>query len=278
MHTRLCVAALAVGLLAVPARSHADDEVRYSGSSTIGQSILQAAGARRAFEARGGPKFAALDVPGSGKGIDALLAGKANLAGASRPIKAEEKAKGLVGTVIGFDAVAVFVNVDNPVEKLSKEQLKGIFTGKITNWREVGGKDAPIAVNTEIQGAKRATMEMFNELVMDKAAYGAGFKEIDLPKDQIVEVARNPNGIGTPSLGLLSAVSKDLRAKVKAVAVNGVVPTHESIRSGAYLVSRPLNLATMGAPTGAVKAFIDFMLTPEGQVFVEKDFVGVHQH
>ncbi len=278
MNTRHFVAALTATLLIAPTLAYSDDEVRYSGSSTIGQSILQAAGARRAFEAKGGAKFAALDVPGSGKGIEALLAGKANIAGASRPIKAEEKAKGVVGTVIGYDAVALFVNVDNPVNKLSKEQLKGIFTGKITNWKEVGGKDALIAVNTEIQGAKRATIEMFNELVMDKAPYGSGFKEIDLPKDQIVEVAHNPNGIGAPSLGLLSAVPRDLRAKVKVIAVDGVAPTHDTVRSGTYLASRPLNLATMGAPTGAVKAFIDFMLTPEGQVFVEKDFVGVRKH
>ena len=278
MTTRLCVAAIAAGLLVAPSLAHADDEVHYSGSSTIGQSILQAAGARRAFEAKGGAKFAQLDVPGSGKGIDALLAGKVNVAGASRPIRAEEKAKGIVGTVIGYDAVAVFVNVDNPVDKLTKEQLKGIFTGKITNWKEVGGKDAPIAVNTEIQGAKRATIEMFNELVMDKVPYGAGFKEIDLPKDQIVEVARTPNGIGAPSLGLLAAAPRDLRAKVKAIAIDGVMPTHDAVRSGTYLASRPLNLATMGPPTGAAKAFIDFMLTPEGQTFVEKDFVGIHKH
>ena len=179
--------------------------------------------------------------------------------------------------MIGYDAVAVFVNKDNPVTDLSKEQLKGIFTGKMKNWKEVGGKDAPIIVNTGVQGAKRATMEMFNEMVMDKAAYGAGFKEIDLPKDQIVEVARTPNGIGTPSLGLLSAVPPDVRAKVKAILVDGVAPTHEDIQSGAYLISRPLNLATLGAPKGDVKAFVDFMLSPRGQAFVAKDFVPVRK-
>ncbi|MCM2333878.1 MAG: phosphate ABC transporter substrate-binding protein [Anaeromyxobacteraceae bacterium] len=275
MNTRTSAVALLVALLLAPAAAAAAEEVRYSGSSTIGQSILQMAGARRAFEAKSGVKFGALEVPGSGKGIEALLSDKANVAGASRPLKADEKAKGVVATVIGYDAVAVFVNVDNPVDKLTRAQLKGIFTGAIKNWKEVGGKDAPIAVNTEIQGAKRATMEMFNELVMDKAPYGAGFKEIDLPKDQIVEIAKDPNGIGTPSLGLLAAVSKDLRAKVKAVAVDGVAPTDEAVRTGAYPVSRPLNLATKGPPAGAVKTFIEYMLTPEGQAFVEKDFVGV---
>jgi phosphate transport system substrate-binding protein len=132
-------------------------------------------------------------------------------------------------------------------------------------------------VNTEIIGEKRATLEMFNELVMDKAAYGAGFKEIDLPRDQIVEVARNPNGIGTPSLGLLASVPPDVRAKVKAVSVDGIAPTPENIQSGAYLISRPLNLATMGPPAGVVKQLVDFMLSTEGQELVARNFVPVRK-
>jgi phosphate transport system substrate-binding protein len=277
MVTHRRIAALAAAVLLLPAAALAADGLSYSGSSTIGQSILEAAGAKKAFEAKTGVKFKSFEVPGSGKGIEALIAGKVSVAGASRPIKPAEKAAGVLGTVIGYDAVAVFVNKENPVKDLSKEQLKGIFTGKIKNWKEVGGKDAPIVVNTEIQGAKRATMEMFNEMVMDKAPYGAGFKEIDLPKDQIIEVARTPNGIGTPSYGLLAAVPPDVRAKVKALWVDGVAPTHEDIQSGAYLISRPLNLATMGAPKGDVKAFIDYMLSPAGQAFVGKDFVPVRK-
>lgn len=268
--------ALVAALLA-PSVALGAEGLSYSGSSTIGQSVLEAAGAKSAFEAKSGKKFSSFEVPGSGKGMDALIARKVTVAGASRPLKPAEKAAGALGTVIGYDAIAVFVNKDNPVKELSKEQLKGIFTGKIKNWKEVGGKDAPIAVNTEIQGAKRATIEMFNELVMDKAPYGSGFKEIDLPRDQIIEVARQPNGIATPSLGLLAAVAPVVRAKVKAILVDGVEPTDENVQSGAYLISRPLNLASMGAPKGDVKEFIDFMLSPEGQAFVAKDFVPVRK-
>lgn len=276
--TKRSLAAIAAGalLLASPL-ARAADQLGYSGSSTIGQSILEAGGGRAAFERKSGIRFASFEVPGSGKGIEALLGGKVNVAGASRPLKADEKAKKVLGTIIGYDAVAVFVHKDNPVKDLTKEQLKDIFTGKIKNWKQVGGKDAPIAVNTEIQGEKRATMEMFNELVMDKAAYGGGFKQIDLPKDQIIDVARNPNAIGTPSLGLLAAVPADVRGKVKALAVDGVPPTPENIQSGAYLISRPLNLATLGPPTGSAKAFVDFMLSAEGQAIVAKDFVAVRK-
>jgi phosphate transport system substrate-binding protein len=275
MKSSLALPLLAALVLAAPAARAQD--LRYSGSSTIGQSILEAAGARAAFEKKSGVRFASLEVPGSGKGIDALLAGQVNVAGASRPIRSEEKSRKVLGTIIGYDAVAVFVHKDNPVKDLSKEQLKDIFTGKITNWKQVGGRDAPIAVNTEIQGAKRATMEMFNELVMDKAAYGKGFKQIDLPRDQIVAVANDPNAIGTPSLGLLAAVSPDVRARVKAIAVDGIAATPENIQSGAYLISRPLNLATIGPPTGVVKTFVEFMLSPEGQALVARDFVPVRR-
>lgn len=251
-------------------------DISYSGSSTIGTSVMKA-GAVAAFQAKTGIKFTKVDEPGSGKGLKALLAGEVPLAGVSRPLKPEEKKEKLVGTAIGYDAVAVFVNKDNPVNNLSKEQLKGIFTGKIRNWKEVGGKDAPIAPNTEILGEKRATTEFFQEMAMDGAAYGNGFKEIDLPRDQIVDVASVPNSICGASLGLLAATSKDVQAKVKAISVNGVGPDDKNIQSGAYLISRPLLLVTKGLPKDEVKEFINFMLSSEGQSIVAKNFVPVRK-
>lgn len=252
----------------------AADELSYSGSSTIGMSVLDA-GAVKAFEQKTGIKFQSIEQPGSGKGIQALLDGKVTLAGASRTLKSEEKAKKLLGTAIGYDAIAVFVHKNNPVKNLTKEQVKGIFTGKIKNWKEVGGKDSPITPNTEIAGEKRATMLAFQEMAMDNAAYGTGFKEIDFPRDQIVDVAKNENAICGVSFGLLAAVSGDLRGNVKAVTVNGIAPSDVNIQSGAYLISRPLLLVTQGLPKGDVKKFIDFMLSPEGQKIVGVNFVPV---
>jgi len=262
----------AVGLL--PLAGVAADEIAYSGSSTIGMSILQA-GAVKAFEDKAGVKFQSVENPGSGKGIEALLAGKTPLAGASRPLSADEKKKKLLGTVIGYDAIAVFVHKNNPVTKLSKEQLKGIFGGTIKNWKEVGGKDAPITPNTEISGEKRATMLEFQKLAMDDAPYAKGFKEIDLPRDQISYLAGDETGICSVSLGLLAAVAPEVRAKVKAVTVNNAEPTDDNIRSGAYLISRPLLLVTNGLPKGLVKQFIDFMLSSDGQKYVALNFVPV---
>ncbi|OGR32324.1 MAG: hypothetical protein A2091_03680 [Desulfuromonadales bacterium GWD2_61_12] len=251
-------------------------ELSYSGSSTIGTSVLEA-GAAAAFTAKSGIKFSKIDQPGSGKGLKALLAGEVPLAGASRPLKPEEKKEKLVGATIGYDAIAVFVHKDNPIKNLNKEQLKGIFTGQIKNWKEVGGKDAVIAPNTEILTGKRATVEMFQELALDGAAYGSGFKEIDLPRDQIVDLANTPNGICSVSLGLLAATSADVRAKVKAITLGGVEPSDKNIQSGAYLISRPLLLVTKGLAKDEPKEFINFMLSVEGQAIVGKNFVPVRK-
>lgn len=251
-------------------------DLRYSGSSTIGTGVLNA-GAVEAFTQKTGIKFASVEIPGSGKGIQALIAGEVPLAGVSRPLKTEEKKQKLIGSIIGYDAIAVFVHKDNAVKTLTKDQLKGIFTGKIKNWQEVGGNDAPITPNTEILNGKRATIEMFQELVLDGAAYGSGFKEIDLPSDQIVDLAATPNAICSVSLGLLAAVPADVKSKVKSVSIGGIEPTDANVRSGAYLISRPLLLVTQGLPKDEVKEFISFILSPEGQKIVATNFVAVRK-
>jgi phosphate transport system substrate-binding protein len=275
MNGKLMVTLVAV-LLCTAQAAIAKDELSYSGSSTIGMSILEQ-GALKAFEAKTGKKFASVEQPGSGKGVKALIEGKVSIGGASRVLTSEEKKAGVLSHIIGYDAIAVFVNKANPVKNLTKDQLKGIFTGKIRNWKEVGGKDAPISVNTEILGEKRATMLVFQELAMDNAAYGTGFKEIDFPRDQITEAAKDPNGICTVSFGLLAALPADLQGKVKAVSVNNIDPEDANIRSGAYLISRPLVLGTMGLPKGEVKEFINFMLSKEGQEIVSRNFVPVRR-
>lgn len=249
-------------------------DLSYSGSSTIGTSILQA-GALSAFEAKTGIRFARVEQPGSGKGILALLSDEVPLAGASRPLKPGEKQVNLIGTTIGYDAIAIFVHKDNPIKDLTREQLKGIFTGRIKNWQEVGGKDAPIMPNTEILTGKRATIEMFQQLILDGAAFGAGFKQIDLPRDQIVDLAATPNGICTVSLGLLAATGADVRSRVKVITLDGIAPSKKNIQSGAYRVSRPLLLVSKGPPKGEVKEFINFMLSPQGQKIVAVNFVPV---
>jgi len=274
MKRAMVTAVITMAMMALPLGAVAQDEISYSGSSTIGTGILVEGGAVKAFEAKTGIKFKSVEQPGSGKGIKALIEGKVTLGGASRALHANEK-KELMSHTIGYDAIAVFVHKNNPVKNLSKSQLQGIFSGKIKNWKEVGGKNAPIHPNTEILGQKRATTEFLQEHVLDGAPYGAGFKEIDFPKDQIVEVANDENGICGVSLGLQASTSSDVKGKVKAISVNSIEPTDRDVKTGAYMISRPLVLATKGLPKGDVKKFIDFMQSKEGQEIVSKNFVPV---
>jgi phosphate transport system substrate-binding protein len=260
-------------LLAAPS---AAAEMSYGGSLTIGAGILQT-GAAAAFAENSGIRFAAVDVSGSGKGIEALVEGKLAIAGVSRSLKADERKQKLLGTIIGYDAIAIFVHADNPVTNLSKEQLKGIFSGAVTNWKEVGGVDAPIAPSIGVLTSKRGTVEMFHAIVLDGSLYGSGFKEIDLPGEQIADLAADPNGICGVSLGLFAAVPAAQRARVKAITVNSIEPTEEHVQSGAYLISRPLLLVTRGLPDPQAKQFIRFMLSPAGQEIVARNFVPVRK-
>jgi len=250
-------------------------ELSYIGSSTIGTGILNA-GAVEAFQMKTGKKFSSVQIPGSGMGIDALIEGETGLAGVSRPLRPEEKKLGLSAAVIGYDTIAVFVHAKNPVRNLSLQELKGIFTGKITSWQKVGGNPASIAATTEIHLRERATVEMFREAVMDGAHYG-DFRQIDLPRDQLLQLAGNPNGICTASIGLVASLPADVRKNIKAVSVNGIEPTERNVRSGAYPISRPLLLVTKGNPKGETGEFIRFLLSPVGQRLVDRNFIPVRK-
>lgn len=276
MINRILLFIVVVYIAALPGVVFSGSDLSYSGSSTIGMGILEA-GAQKSYEESTGKKFALMEMPGSGKGLQALLDGKVSIAGVSRPLKKQEKKQDLIGYEIGYDAIAIFVHAENPIKNLTKEQLKGIFTGRIRNWKEVGGHNAPIEPNTEIAGAKRATMLEFQEMIMDKEPYGPGFKETDFPRDQIIETAKNKNAICTVSRGLLMKLSSYMRTKVKVITVNGAGPTEQDILSRTYIISRPLLLVTKGPATGEAKQFIDFMLSPEGQNKVRINFVRVKQ-
>ena len=272
MHSKYLILLL-VCLMMLPKIARA--ELSYIGSSTIGTGILNA-GAVDAFRKKTGKKFSSVQIPGSGKGIKALIEGETGLAGVARPLKPEEKKQGLTASIVGYDAIAVFVNAENPVRDLSREQLKGIFTGRTTNWKDVGGKQTSIAPTTEILVGKRATTEMFREIVMDGAEFGE-FRQVDLPRDQLIQLARNPNGVCVASIGFMASLPADVRKNIKAVSVNGVEPTARNVRSGAYAISRPLLLVTKGMPKGEQKEFIRFLLSPEGQQIVSRNFVRVRK-
>jgi phosphate transport system substrate-binding protein len=241
-------------------------DVTYTGSTTVGIGIIQEAS--KVFSQKTGIRFDAIEMPGSGKGIEAVIAGKALMAGASRPLTPEEKKLKLYYQVIGYDAIGVFVHKSNPVKKLTKEQVKGIFTGRITNWKTVGGKDAPIVCITEILAGKHATIIEFQSLAMDGADYVSNRVEVDNPAVQAARLATEENGITAVSFSFAGP-------QLKVVYVNNAAPDPVNVRSGAYPLSRPLLLVTKGLPQGDVKKFIDFILSPQGQAIVAKMFIPI---
>lgn len=171
---------------------------------------------------------------GSGAGIEAVLAGTVDIGLSSRALKAEEEEKGAVGHVVALDGVAVVVNPANGVEDLSVEQIAQIFTGEITNWSELGGEDAAIAVLGREDGS--GTRSAFEEIVgVDGACKYTN--EYSSTGDVIGNVASNPNAIGYASL---SAVDDT----VKAVTVGGVECSEATIQDGSYEIQRPFLMVT----------------------------------
>ncbi|MCR4433190.1 MAG: phosphate ABC transporter substrate-binding protein [Caldiserica bacterium] len=221
---------------------------------------------------------------GSGFGITALIDGTTDICNNSRPWKQEEiarakKEKGFdpVQIVVALDGVTVVVNPQNPVNDLTMEQLAAIYTGKISNWREVGGLDAPIVVLS--RDSNSGTHVFFKEHVLqakDKnAEYGSDVQFLPTSQSIHDEVARNPNAIGYFGLGYLSDKVKVLGIK-KDASSDAVKPSLESIKDGSYPIARPLFVTTKGQPEGIIKEYIDWILSPEGQRIVsELDFVPI---
>lgn len=207
---------------------------------------------------------------GSGQGIKSIVEKIADIGALSREVKEEEKASVSDILVIAKDGVAVVVNPETTVDDLSIEQIRQIYTGEITNWKEVGGEDAPIVVVSREEGS--GTRGAFTEITKVLAKNDAGEEVDNTTKDALVQgstgavmqtVATTPNTIGYVSLGSLSDT-------VKALTVEGVVPSSETVLSGEYKISRPFNYVT-GEVSEAAQLYLDFVMSEEGQAIVEEN-------
>ncbi len=172
---------------------------------------------------------------GSGSGITAVKEGRCDIGLSSRALKENEKASGLEGTVLAYDGIAIIINPDNPVDNLTIEQIAKLYTGEITNWKDVGGEDHEVVLIGREAGS--GTRDGFESIIdtKDSCKYR---QELTSTGDVLTTVAQNPNAIGYASL---SAV-KDT---VKVLAVNGVVPSEATVKDGSYSVQRPFVLVTM---------------------------------
>lgn len=198
---------------------------------------------------------------GSGAGIEAVTNGTADIGNASRNLTDEEKANGIAENIVAIDGIAVVVDPANEVSDLNKQQLSDIYTGTITNWSEVGGADAPIVVVGREAGS--GTRSAFEELleIEDQCAYS---NELDSTGAVMAKVASTPGSIGYVSLDVLDDT-------VKAVSLEGVAPSEETILAGDYFLSRPFVMATKGAideQNDLVKALFNFLGTDEGKEII----------
>ncbi|HOO47076.1 MAG TPA: PstS family phosphate ABC transporter substrate-binding protein [Deltaproteobacteria bacterium] len=211
---------------------------------------------------------------GSGVGIASLIDGTTDIADASRKIKDKEidiaKAAGVdpYENVIAMDGIAVVVHPKNPISSLTREQIKSIYTGNISDWSEVGARSGRIIVIS--RDSSSGTFETFEELALDKEKVRPDALTTASNQAVAQTVAQTPGAIGYIGLGYLSG-------KVKDIKVDNVKCTRKDIISGKYCLSRPLFMYTNGAPAGNAKRFIDFVLSDEGQKMVEEEgFVGLN--
>ena len=222
---------------------------------------------------------------GSGTGIAALVNGTVDLANASRKIKDEEiseaQANGVtpVEHIIARDAIAVIVNPNNPVSKLTLQQISDIYSGKYTNWNEVGGEDRPIVRLS--RETNSGTHVYFLETVLrlgskeDKTLFSTNTLLLPSSEGIISEVRDNPNAIGYDGLGY---VPDDLKMVAIAEEEGGayVLPSIDTVNDKSYAIARDLYMYTNGDPAGIVKEYLDWILSDEAQQIVaELGFVPV---
>jgi phosphate transport system substrate-binding protein len=207
---------------------------------------------------------------GSGVGIAALINGTTDIANSSRAIKDEEKAKvqeryNVLPTEIAVarDGVAVYVNAGNPVQQLTIEQLEKIYAGDVTNWKDVGGPDAPIVLYSRENSS--GTYVFFKEHVLKGADFAASAQTLPGTAAVVNAVSKEKNGIGYGGAAYAKGVKE-----VKVVAADGqaYAPSAENVKSGKYPLARPLFMYTRAQPAGEAKAFIDFCLSSAGQKIV----------
>ena len=279
-------AAFAVLILFAPGCRPRDDSggsntasraIQNKGSDTIVNIALAWAEAYRNVE----PSVSiAVTGGGSGTGIASLINGTVDIANASRPMKDSEiedaRANDIepVEHVVAIDALAVIVNTENPVYELTIPQLSDIFTGRITNWSEVGGNDAPIILVS--RETNSGTHVYFLEEVVRRGEKDNS--DIFAPQTLLMpssvgitsEVQRNPNAIGYDGLGYVDPLHEKILGIALDESAPYVLPTTESAKSGTYPLSRDLYMYTAGEPTGAIADYIAWILSPAGQEIVEE--------
>jgi phosphate transport system substrate-binding protein len=233
--------------------------ITFAGSTTV-QPLADQLGV--AFQARHPQLMLDIAAGGSVVGIKAVHDGAADIGMASRALKAEEAA-GIEQYQIASDVLAIVVNQSNPIGGVTRDQLRDIYLGKITNWQELGGPDRLIV--PVVREKSSGTRGAFDELVLEKQdPQGDRLQTAITAGDVAALVSSTPGAIGYVGFGSLDT-------KLKLLAIDGVTPSPETVRNNTYQLVRPLLLLTGPLTQPIAQTYIDFALSPEGQALVEAD-------
>lgn len=210
---------------------------------------------------------------GSGVGIQAIIDGTVAIGNSSRAAKAKEiataRGKGVTmyANIIAKDGICVIVNKANTISSINLDTLRKIYTGEIAKWNDAGGSGGSLVVIS--RDSASGTFEVFNEKVLKGSKVREDALMLASNQAVLTTVASTPGAIGYIGIGYMTD-------EIKALVVNGVTATKETVISGKYPISRPLYMYTNGAPKGVAKQFIDYIMSPEGQKMVEEQgFVAV---
>ena len=197
---------------------------------------------------------------GSTAGIEAVITGAANIGMSSRNLTEAEKK--LYSVIVAKDAIAIIVHISSPIDNLPLDKIREVFSGKITNWKELGGPDHPIDIVTRDEGS--GTRESFQKFVMGKEDISLRALVQDSNGAVRQVISSDPNAIGYISLGLVNE-------QVKALRISGVQPNLANVYNGKYTLVRPFLFVFSGEPAGEAKSFIDFVLSPQAQKLLLKE-------
>ena len=237
------------------------DNTNLSGSVTLAGSTSMeklANAMNEAFMEKYPSVSATAEFTGSSAGIESLAAGSVDIGDASRALSDDEKGQGIVENIVAIDGIAVITDTDNTITDIKSEDLAKVYTGEITNWKDLGGKDEQIVVIGREAGS--GTRDAFEELmdVKDSCKYA---QELDSTGAVLAKVAATPGAVGYVSLDVLDDT-------VNGLQINSVEPTEENILAGTYVLQRPFVMATKGEiseQSEQVQAYFDFINSEDGQ-------------
>jgi phosphate transport system substrate-binding protein len=251
---------------------HADTKLVIKGSDTLGAKLVPTL-AEEYKALHPGVSFE-IAAEGSTTGISAVIDKTAQIGMSSRRAKPTEMsaatAKGvtLKPIIVAYDGMAVIVNRQSPIAKLSRRQVEQIFTGDITDWSAVGGKPGKISIYT--RNTSSGTYSDWKDLAMNKRDYAKSSQKMAGNEQIAAEVAKNPNGIGYVGLAYIHVEG------IKVVPADGVLPTKETVQNKKYPYARPTFYYTNGEPAAEAAKFVEFTLSDEGQKIAEKvGFVSI---